>query len=115
MASLLVSRLLPGLLLASLVGCSALSEDTESDTGQIQRTDPSQTVTTSDPAVGLLRGYNAFLDRATATPCVEAAGDERPVVGNLREQFTLTKVTSKEDLAKQLEVDVELDPSVFDD
>src|SRR3954465_11659920 len=94
------------LIVATLLSaCSSASDDGEAGDSAL-RTDPNASVLTIDPSVQVLSGYNAFLDRATTTKCVIANGDARVNVGEVRGELYLRQVTTKEDLAKELDVDV---------
>jgi hypothetical protein len=84
------------------------AEDSASSSDDL-RTDPSATVSTTDSAVRLLSSYNAFLDRATPTPCV-AVKELRTEAGDVSGSFYLVHVKTRDDLAKEL--DVELNASV---
>src|SRR4051812_43337052 len=92
-----------GLLLSA---CSSAGDDEAAGGDSALRTDPNATVPTVDPSVHVLSGYNAFLDRATTTKCVVANGDARVNVGEVRGELYLRQVTTKEELAKELDVDV---------
>lgn len=93
-----------GVVLAA-VGCSAPVSDEEISPDAL-RTNPSATVPTDDASVRLLSGYNAFLDRATTTGCVAPLGEVAPQVGDVRGQFYMRHVKTRDDLAKELDVDV---------
>jgi hypothetical protein len=109
-----INRLLVPLavLLAPLAaGCASPSQDeTDTDQGAVEEesftTDANAVVKTFAPSVRLYDSYNVLLDRTTGTRCVETQGAETIVVGNVEEAFTLQQVTSKSDLATNLDVDV---------
>ncbi len=100
-----VLRPLMALCLLSVgAGCSASTTDDEAaDEGEL-RSDPNAIVPTRDPGVHLLAPYNAFLDRSPTTECVTGAtGANVNVMGG---EFYLRHVSTREELAKELEVDV---------
>jgi len=87
------------------VGCAAPSQEDESaDQGQL-RADANSVVSTFAPTVHLLDGYNSLLDRATAR-CVEQSADARADVGDERTNYYLRLISTSEDLAKELEINV---------
>jgi hypothetical protein len=93
-------------LLAATQGCASPSgEDSASDQGAFAAgaTEP---VATFAPSVRVLDSYNALLDRTTATPCVVRTAPEDTIAGDIDDEFYLSQVKSKEDLARNLEVDV---------
>lgn len=95
--------------LALSIGLGACAHETQEEeaisTDEL-RSDPSATVSTNDPAVKLLSGYNAFLDQAATTECVTVAAAKPPSIASVQGSFYLRHVTSREDLAKELDVDV---------
>jgi hypothetical protein len=104
LTSVLGSFALATLMVAS-AGCASPTDDeTESDQGAL-RTGPTEEVATFAPSVRLLDSYNALLDRTTGTKCVTGT-DVQPTVGDTREEFFLRQVTSRSELAKELNVDV---------
>lgn len=104
------SRWLGALVAASLSFSAACAPSSEEDVPEANpdhlRTDPNAIVPTVDPSVRLLSSYNAFLDRSTTFPCVAATSDEPPQVGDVRGGFYLRHVKTREELAKELDVDV---------
>lgn len=86
------------------LGCAANEIDDTFVSGDNLRTDPSAMGPTHDPTVRLLGGYNAFLDRGTTTSCVKDR--VRVDVGDLESELYLKHVSSKEELAKELDVDI---------
>jgi len=91
--------------LALSIGCSAVETSDDDDaTNDELRSDPNALVSTRDPGVHLLAPYNAFLDRSPTTECVTGATGAN--VGDVRGEFYLRHVSSREELAKELEVDV---------
>jgi hypothetical protein len=91
--------------LSALAACSARSDESYEGDGEL-RSDPNAVVPTTDPSAHLLSGYNALLDRATSSACVAPDGAPMFNVGDVRGEFYLRHISSKEDLAKQLDVDV---------
>lgn len=91
---------------AALSACTTSGDDGESTSPNALRSDPSASVTTTDPGVHLLAGFNAFLDRATPTECVHAESPVQPDVGAVDGSFYLRHVRSRDDLAKELDIDV---------
>jgi hypothetical protein len=99
------SRLLLVLLpLAMSIGCGANDVGDEEATDDELRSDPNALVATHDPGVHLLAPYNAFLDRSPTTECVTGAAGAN--VGDVRGEFYLRHINSREELAKELEVSV---------
>lgn len=90
---------------AGATGCSAAEEEAGWSPDAL-RSDPSASVPTIDPGVHLLGGYNAFLDRASPNDCVERQEDVQPDVGATDGSFYLRHVKSREELAKELDVDI---------
>jgi hypothetical protein len=103
MPTRMARAVLPLAIIVAAIGCA--SPATEADESEdALRADPNALVLTQDPSVRLLGSYNAFLDRAPTTGCV---ADQPAVnVGDVRGEFYLRHVTSKEELAKELEVDI---------
>ncbi len=100
--------------LVAAVGCKGGEvEDEEASEGAL-RSDATGDNLTGSPAASLLAGYNGFLDNAMPTPCLTVSGPlalepkEVPlkVAGNLRGEFYMKHVSSREELAKELDVDV---------
>jgi hypothetical protein len=89
-----------------LTACSSADDSDGEAADNALRTDPNATVSTIDETVQLLSGYNAFLDRSTTTKCVVANGDAQVNVGQVQGQLYLRQVTTKEELAKELDIDV---------
>src|SRR5687767_13966706 len=88
------------LALAVAAGCSQ-SESYEDEASEDQlRSDPNALVATRDPGVRLLSPYNALLDRAQTTECVTGATGAD--VGDVRGEFYLRHVSTREELAKEL-------------
>jgi hypothetical protein len=90
-----------------LAGCAfdPTEEDAEADHGEL-RTDPIGRVSTNDTNVRLSAGFNALLDRATPGECVVPRGERSADVGGIEGKTYLRRIGSKDDLAKELEVDV---------
>jgi hypothetical protein len=88
----------------ALLGCAA-ADGTEGEASEdALRADPNAVVKTQDPTVRLLGSFNSFLDRAPTTRCIK---EEPPVnVGDVRGEFFLRHVSSREELAKELDVDI---------
>jgi hypothetical protein len=93
----------------SVGACQAAAQDGEQGVEDELRSDPSAAVSTSDPAVRVLSGYNSFLDRATPSPCVVATAPQFEAT-DVRGSFFLRHIKTREELAKEL--DVELGASV---
>jgi hypothetical protein len=91
---------------AMAVGCSKGETDDTDGSEDALRADPNAHVLTQDPSVRLLGGYNAFLDRAPTTACVTTGDTSAVNIGDVRGEFYLKNVNTKEQLAKELEVDV---------
>jgi hypothetical protein len=85
--------------------CAAETEDGATSADDL-RTDSSAMVPTTDSAVRVLSAYNAFLDRATVTPCV-ASTAPATAAGDVSGGFYLQHVKTRDDLAKELDVDVD--------
>jgi hypothetical protein len=106
---MLASRVVTGLLFctaALLGGCSApLDEEAEATPEALgqRRTGPTKTVSTTQP-VRRLQGYNAFRDSATSADCVEPK--VQPEAGEVTSSFYLKHVETREELAKELGVDL---------
>ena len=86
-------------------GCSSATDEDESDASEL-RTDPAKVVSTNDSSATVLASYNALSDRVTNTPCVASTGTRAANVGDVRSEFYLKHITSKDELATELGVDV---------
>jgi hypothetical protein len=92
---------------ALAIGCGTSEASDDEATEDELRSDPNALVWTHDPGVHLLAPYNAFLDRTPTTECVTGAtGAIGANVGDLRGEFYLRHINTREELAKELEVDV---------
>ncbi len=89
-------------------GCDAPTDEfAGGGTAATDRHNPNSTQLTNDPGVKLLSGYNAFLDAASVARCVApGSSPETVAVGEIETEFYLKKVSSKEDLAKELNIEL---------
>lgn len=95
-------------LAAASAGCMDSESEERSGEGASAafRTDPHAVVPTTGTGVELLSGYNAFLDAAGSMRCVEGEETLRANVTDIRSELYIVQVSSREELAKELDVDV---------
>jgi hypothetical protein len=107
---MLRSRLATGLLLTFTGFAVACGDSKVEEEGDVNidnlRSNPNGEVSTTDPSARLLAGYNAFLDRASSSPCIAAQTPEQPSVGDVASTFYLRHVKTRDELAKELDVEV---------
>lgn len=90
----------------SVTACGSSESDDHASSPDELRADPSMTVSTTDASARLLAGYNAFLDHTTPMECVTQVAEQQPDVGDVRGTFYLRHVKTRQELAKELDVDV---------
>lgn len=108
---------LPGVarvLLLSCVGlaaCSAATPDGDGAEGEVAAELGSRVgvdqLSTFEPAISLLDGYEAILDNRLVR-CIEPAAERAPLVGQVMQETTIQLVKSEQELARDLGVDASL-------
>lgn len=96
------------LLAAALAGCVSNDEWLEpEDDGKADDPTAPGAMATEAGDVTILHGFNKLLDQ-TAAPCLAPVSGGGYRVGNVEEKFDLSLVGSREELARQLDVDLGL-------